>query len=327
MLYRSNTSSSSARDGTFNCSGSACYVPAGLQRPASRATAHASATGPAAPLVGYSSTVGLPPRSHHHQHHHADVYTAPPLKMSSQITAASATSTPLKSQRRPLGDATFITQVSRTPTAQQYSPVKMPPTPSRAPAVQQANASLLRPHVLQHHRPLLVLDLDETLVHASVEASDGNHDVAFVVEMNQQRINVFVKVRPFAREFLRRVGQLFEVCVFTASLSPYADRVVDYLDPAGQFVHHRLYREHCTNVDGNYVKDMSLMGRSLERVAIVDNSPIAYTFHPENAIPILSWFDDRSDKELVELMPMLEHFAQTQDFSRTRRKFKVNGAH
>ncbi|CUE68303.1 NLI interacting factor-like phosphatase, putative [Bodo saltans] len=334
---------------------STCYIPAGLQRPASRSTFSAM-NGGAVPPPSSPTTIARG---------NCDVYNAPPLqqqqqqqttqKMSSQISycaapssSSSQPSTPVK--RTPLGDATFITQAARsTPTSSaasslsatplkqykalhQYSPVKAPATPSRQPTVASANTptsasashrSLLRSHPLQHHRPLLVLDLDETLVHASVEHSDGNHDVAFIVEMNQQKINVFVKVRPMAREFLRRAATLFEVCVFTASLSPYADRVVDYLDPSGQLVHHRLYREHCTNVDGNYVKDMSLMGRSMERVAIVDNSPIAYTFQPLNAIPILSWFDDKADRELMEMMPMLECFAQTCDFYHTARKFNI----
>jgi CTD small phosphatase-like protein 2 len=325
-----------------------CYIPAGLQRPPSRSafTVNGGAVPPSSPTAIARGN--------------SDVYNAPPLQkamMSTQISQCAAAistqqssqpSTPVK--RTPLGDATFITQAARsTPTSSscaptsfsatplkqykalhQYSPVKAPATPSRQPTVTSASTptsasqrSLLRSHPLQHHRPLLVLDLDETLVHASVEHSDGNHDVAFIVEMNQQKINVFVKVRPMAREFLRRVATLFEVCVFTASLSPYADRVVDYLDPSGQLVHHRLYREHCTNVEGNYIKDMSLMGRSMERVAIVDNSPIAYTFQPQNAIPILSWFDDKSDRELMEMMPMLECFSQTCDFYHTSRKYNI----
>lgn len=185
--------------------------------------------------------------------------------------------------------------------------------------------SLLPAHPLQHSRPLLVLDLDETLVHASVETSDGRHDAAFVVEMGGQKINVYIKVRPWAEEFLRHVSTLFEVCVFTASLAPYADKVVDYLDPTGQRVHHRLYREHCTNVDGTYVKDLNLMGRRIERVAIVDNSPVAYSFHPENAIPITSWFHCKKDMELAQLMPLLQEYARCGDFFAARSRFEKRG--
>jgi TFIIF-interacting CTD phosphatase-like protein len=44
----------------------------------------------------------------------------------------------------------------------------------------------------------------------------------------------------------------------------------------------------------------------MKDIIIVDNSPIAYAFHPENALPISSWYDDPRDKELLKLAPILE---------------------
>jgi RNA polymerase II subunit A small phosphatase-like protein len=34
--------------------------------------------------------------------------------------------------------------------------------------------------------------------------------------------------------------------------------------------------------------------------------PASYLFHPKNAIPIISWFESKSDRELQSLIPMLE---------------------
>ena len=233
--------------------------------------------------------------------------------------------------RPPLADASFMTQVTKDAACGRQA-AAAPAASNRAPTTKPRNAtvyespynagrlSLLPHHPFSHSRPLLVLDLDETLVHASVEHT--THDVAFNVDMGSQIIPVFVKIRPFAREFLQRVATLFEVAVFTASLAPYADQVVNHLDPTRSLVHHRLYRQHCTNVDGSFIKDLSLLGRSMERVAIVDNSPVAYSFHPEHGIPILSWFDDRGDSELLSLMPMLEHFAATSNIHATTSKFR-----
>lgn len=48
-------------------------------------------------------------------------------------------------------------------------------------------------------------------------------------------------------------------------------------------------------------------------VIIVDNSPNAYHFHPENAIPILSWYDDPDDRCLLEMLPLLEAMATVDD--------------
>lgn len=159
------------------------------------------------------------------------------------------------------------------------------------------------------HRQLLVLDMDETLLHA--EVSPVRHDVSFVVNMdNGSSTPVYVKFRPHLNRFLSIVSRMFEVVVFTASISRYANQVLDYIDPTGSLVHHRLYREHCTETNGTYVKDLERLGRPLDRISIVDNSPVAYSFHPENAIAIPSWYDCDRDEALRQLLPHLERMAR-----------------
>lgn len=49
---------------------------------------------------------------------------------------------------------------------------------------------------------------------------------------------------------------------------------------------------------------------------IVDNNPDAYTYNPENAIPIQSWFEERSDTELKKITPILESLTNTEDVRR-----------
>ena len=58
---------------------------------------------------------------------------------------------------------------------------------------------------------------------------------------------------------------------------------------------------------------MSLLGRPMEDSIIIDNSPNSYAFHQENALPILSWYDDPQDKALYELIPLLENLADVDD--------------
>lgn len=53
-------------------------------------------------------------------------------------------------------------------------------------------------------------------------------------------------------------------------------------------------------------KDLSLLGRDLKDVIIIDNAPASYIFQPSNAIPITSWFNDPHDTELLDLIPFLE---------------------
>jgi carboxy-terminal domain RNA polymerase II polypeptide A small phosphatase len=55
------------------------------------------------------------------------------------------------------------------------------------------------------------------------------------------------------------------------------------------------------------------IGRDLKNIIIIDNSAASYLFHPENAIPIESWFDDPNDRDLMELVPFLKDLAKAPD--------------
>jgi len=153
----------------------------------------------------------------------------------------------------------------------------------------------------------LVLDLDETLVHSSFKPVD---DCDFIIPVEIENIThkVYVSKRPGVDAFMKRVGEIYEVVVFTASLAKYADPVLDLLD-IHKVVDWRLFRESCSPFKGSYVKDMGRMGRDLKNIMIIDNSPHSFAFNPESAIPIESWFSDKNDIELTNLLPILEKIA------------------
>ncbi|KAF3762244.1 hypothetical protein M406DRAFT_63216 [Cryphonectria parasitica EP155] len=176
------------------------------------------------------------------------------------------------------------------------------------PMADAAQEWLLPP--IQSHlkgRKCLVLDLDETLVHSSFKILH-QADFTIPVEIEGNYHNVYVIKRPGVDQFMKRVGELYEVVVFTASVSKYGDPLLDQLDIHG-VVHHRLFRESCHNHGGNYVKDLSKVGRDLKDTIIIDNSPTSYIFHPQHAVPISSWFSDAHDNELLDLIPVLEDLA------------------
>jgi NLI interacting factor-like phosphatase len=58
------------------------------------------------------------------------------------------------------------------------------------------------------------------------------------------------------------------------------------------------------------LQDLDRLGRDIDRIVIVDNSPASYAFHPENAVPVGTWFDDPNDRELLELIPLMEELAR-----------------
>lgn len=155
----------------------------------------------------------------------------------------------------------------------------------------------------------LILDLDETLVHSSFKYL-RTADFVIPVEIDNQIHHVYVIKRPGVDEFLKRVGQWYEVVVFTASVLKYGDPLLDKLDVYNS-VHHRLFRDSCYNYQGNFIKNLSQIGRPLSDTIIIDNSPASYIFHPQHSIPISSWFSDTHDNELLDLLPLLEDLAKS----------------
>ncbi|CAL5412447.1 unnamed protein product [Camellia sinensis] len=158
----------------------------------------------------------------------------------------------------------------------------------------------------------LVLDLDETLVHSTLEHCE-DADFSFPVFFNMKEHTVYVKQRPYLQMFLERVAEMFEIVVFTASQSIYAEQLLDILDPDRKLISRRAYRESCIFSDGSYTKDLTVLGVDLAKIVIIDNSPQVFRLQVNNGIPIKSWFDDPSDCALISLLPFLETLVDADD--------------
>lgn len=138
---------------------------------------------------------------------------------------------------------------------------------------------------------VLVLDVDETLVHSLPP------DHTKVIE------------RPHVRAFLDAVREAFgEVAVFTAGTREYASPILDRLDPDSRIFGRRFYRDSCS-VDprtGLVVKDLRILGqRDLARVTILDNTPSAYALQPQCGVPIANFEGDPRDRALIDVLPVL----------------------
>ncbi|KAB8068134.1 NLI interacting factor-like phosphatase-domain-containing protein [Aspergillus leporis] len=170
----------------------------------------------------------------------------------------------------------------------------------------------------------LILDLDETLIHSL--AKGGRMSSGHMVEVKlstpmttaltpgaspttlgpQHPILYYVHKRPHCDDFLRKICKWYKLVIFTASVQEYADPVIDWLEQERKYFHARYYRQHCTFRNGAYIKDLSSVEPDLSKVMILDNSPMSYIFHEDNAIPIEGWINDPTDNGLLHLIPMLE---------------------
>ena len=134
----------------------------------------------------------------------------------------------------------------------------------------------------------LVLDLDETLIHFSVNAENEGH----------------LFFRPYLFHFLNSVSEFYELIIFTAGLKEYAKIVLDLIEcrMGKKIFDYRLYREHTEpNDEGVYIKDLSKIGRNLQKMIIVDNTKDNYELQKENGIEIKSYYGfDTKKMDLME---------------------------
>lgn len=169
-------------------------------------------------------------------------------------------------------------------------------------------------------RKILVLDLDETLIHSHHDGvvrqtvKPGTPpDFVLKVTIDRHPVRFFVHKRPHVDYFLDVVSQWYTLVIFTASMEIYGAGVADKLDNQRGMLQRRYYRQHCTMDYGSYTKNLELISMDLSSIFILDNSPSAYRSYPDNAIPIKSWFSDPMDTALLNLLPVLDALRFTQD--------------
>jgi len=136
------------------------------------------------------------------------------------------------------------------------------------------------------HLPTLVLDLDKVILHLEHDSIKGWHVIK----------------RPFADKFFKELSAYYEIVLFSDDVFPVAlDISIKWELPITGVLH----RDFCKKKRNHYVKDLSKLGRDLSHVIIIDNSPVCYSLQPENAIPIRTWRSNASDRELLDLIPIL----------------------
>lgn len=165
-----------------------------------------------------------------------------------------------------------------------------------------------------------IFDLDETLVHCVKDPCAKAQKTLLIPLEDGETVVARLNIRPHARACLAKASQQHEVIVFTASEQSYADAVIDLLDPTQEFIHHRLYRQHCIQIQGAYIKDLRILfGRKIQDIVIFDNSLHSFAYQLDNGVPILSWYDDCFDSELSKLMnyfPVLSAASDIRDVNR-----------
>ena len=199
-------------------------------------------------------------------------------------------------------------------------------------------------NILDKNKKILLLDLDETLIHAdffeeleenkidsnkydaiisfytsedpNINNTNNNNNITDnnttddeskddSCEKVLNKVGIFI--RPKVKKFLEEISKYFLIGVFTAAIPEYADAAINYLDPEEKYIKFKLYRNDCINIgDLVRVKDLNIFGEeNLDKIVLLDNNIYSFSNQLSNGILINSFFNDENDDELSNVRKYL----------------------
>ena len=216
-------------------------------------------------------------------------------------------------------------------------------------------------NILDKNKKILLLDLDETLIHAdffeeleenkidsnkydaiisfytsedpNINNTNNNNNITDnnttddeskddSCEKVLNKVGIFI--RPKVKEFLEEISKYFLIGVFTAAIPEYADAAINYLDPEEKYIKFKLYRNDCINIgDLVRVKDLKIFGEeNLDKIVLLDNNIYSFSNQLSNGILINSFFNDENDDELSNVRKyLIEYIFPCDDVRKINEQF------
>ena len=147
----------------------------------------------------------------------------------------------------------------------------------------------------------LILDLDETLIKYQICNTNNTS--------SQNAQNGKILYRPGLIQFLNKIFPLFDIIIWTVATKDYADKIIDNIEKDKKYFSKRLYREHTTYKNKIYIKDLSNLGRALDKVIIVDDKENNFCLQRSNGILIAPFhgtqWECQNDYILMDLYNIL----------------------
>ena len=216
-------------------------------------------------------------------------------------------------------------------------------------------------NILDKNKKILLLDLDETLIHAdffeeleenkidsnkydaiisfytsedpNINNTNNNNNITDnnttddeskddSCEKVLNKVGIFI--RPKVKEFLEEISKYFLIGVFTAAIPEYADAAINYLDPEEKYIKFKLYRNDCINIgDLVRIKDLKIFGEeNLDKIVLLDNNIYSFSNQLSNGILINSFFNDENDDELSNVRKyLIEYIFPCDDVRKINEQF------
>ncbi|KAK7200250.1 NLI interacting factor-like phosphatase [Novymonas esmeraldas] len=172
------------------------------------------------------------------------------------------------------------------------TPTPPPPPPPPSPPPLSSSTLIPPPHPQDVGKLVVVLDLDETLVYSR---------------------DITVYERPGVMRLLKALKGKCELIVWTAGTREYALDVIRIIDPVCA-VQHCIYRHPMWwTGDVGCAKDLRMLGRPMDRVLLIDNTPSVFRANPRNSLLVEDFIVphprayNAQEKTLSVLTDIFEH--------------------
>ena len=145
------------------------------------------------------------------------------------------------------------------------------------------------------------MDLDETLINFQINKQNNDEGI--------------LKLRPNLYKFLDNLKKFYEIILFTEASEAYAQLFINAIEENNKYFEYKFYRQHTVIIGNNFIKDLTRLGRPLNSIIIIDNSPQNFKLQKANGINIKSFFgeEDNEDNTLIDLMTILIRIAKEEN--------------
>jgi len=146
----------------------------------------------------------------------------------------------------------------------------------------------------------LILGLEGTLIYSKFDSNNSYY-------INKiSSINNIIELRPGLIHFLSEMKKYFELIIFSLFTQKIADYIINFIEKKEKYFEYRLYVQHATIIENEFIKEIKRIGRPINKIIIVDNFSQNYKTNKKNAINIKSYFEKNcKDNTLIELEKIL----------------------
>lgn len=144
-------------------------------------------------------------------------------------------------------------------------------------------------NLLKQKKLVLLVDLDQTLVHTTNDDVPPNLKDVFHFKLNKNGPWYHTRLRSYTNKFLENMFKLYELHICTFGVREYAHHIAHFLDPTKKYFGQRiLSRNECLDPMSKKANLMSLFPCGDNMVVIIDDRTDVWNFAP-NVVQVLPY--------------------------------------